>query len=255
MIETTYRYLNVENYTYLCSDLTFSEESLRLLDNALEQFNETTGIPDYVVECNSRHGYEFSMTFEGPQYLIDVEKLSDGDKVLSLCGVKQKRDQLNMPPMVHFNLQSPTFDIPQRVEIPLRYLVKGGPKLNGTYMVYLHALEIDGEEAFSYYGLTRRRWMTRFIEHVRLALRGRSDRRFPKMLREALHSRRIQISIGEEGVTGKKQLTGSYHVVCAAGRSKENAHAIEAYLIEKRSHSLPFGLNMIHGYHRGANMH
>lgn len=38
-----------------------------------------------------RYDYEFTMTFEGPQYLIDVEKLSDGDKVLSLAAETSSR--------------------------------------------------------------------------------------------------------------------------------------------------------------------
>src|SRR3546814_1682751 len=56
-------------------------------------------------------------------------------------------DLPQVAPVVFFNLQSPTLDIPMRVEVPLRALLKGGRKLQGTYSVYLHALLTDvGEE-------------------------------------------------------------------------------------------------------------
>lgn len=245
----SYRHLCIEKYKYLCDGLTFEDRDLRVLDGLLESFDKETGLVTYIADCNDRYGYEYNLDISGPQYIIIVDKFLSKERELALSSIGQKLDAIDLPPAVHLNLQSPTMNIPQRVEIPLRYLVKGGPSLDGTFMVYLHALEINDKETFSYYGVTKRGWMKRFIEHLKLGVKKRSHRRFSKMLGDGVRGRYSKLGVGrQQKELEAKQLTGSYHVVCAAGRSRTNAYQIENYLIQKRSIASPLGLNMIRGH-------
>jgi hypothetical protein len=66
-------------------------------------------------------------------------------------------------------MHSPLLDIPMRLEIPLRAVIRGGPALYGTYSVYLHALLADDGTEFVYYGITKRGWNLRFAEHTKSA--------------------------------------------------------------------------------------
>src|SRR3546814_14955493 len=81
-----------------------------------------------------------------------------------------------------------------RVEVPLRALLKGGRKLQGTYSVYLHALLTDVGEELVYYGITKRGWNTRFSEHVNSSIRNGSQRLFPRKLEHLIDARPAEVS-------------------------------------------------------------
>ncbi|MGX5858281.1 hypothetical protein ACWKW6_31785 [Dyadobacter jiangsuensis] len=244
-----YNYLCIEKYKFLCAGLTFEHDDLRVLDAQLEMFDKKTGIVTYIIQSNIKHGYQYDLEIFGPQYIVKVEKYLKEGKNLAVSYVGQQMNQIDLPPSVHFILHSPSMDIPQRVEIPLRYLVKGGPSLRGTFMVYLHVLQINNEKELVYYGITRRGWMKRLIEHLKLAMKKQTERKFPKALGDAISGRYSVIGLGHGRVElEEKQLTASYHVVCAAGRSKDNAFQIESYLIGKYGLSKESGLNMIGGH-------
>jgi hypothetical protein len=147
-------------------------------------------------------------------------------------------------------MHSPTLDIPMRVEIPLRALIKGCPSLDGTYSVYLHALLCDDKREFVYYGITKRGWNSRFTEHLESALRDESRRLFPAKLKELL-SARAQHLRGENRTN--PMLTGFVSAICAVGLNVDSAMDAEEYLVDKYSLSSkhPNGLNMIPGGREG----
>src|SRR3546814_2146149 len=136
------------------------------------------------------------------------------------CTVRGEEKDPQVAPVVFFNLQSPTLDIPMRVEVPLRALLKGGRKLQGTYSVYLHALLTDVGEEFVYYGITKSGWNTRFSEHVNSSIRKGSQRPFPRKLEELNDARAAEVS----GVPdGRPKLAGTTHTISAAGLTEAPA--------------------------------
>ncbi|QJD97690.1 hypothetical protein HH214_18335 [Mucilaginibacter robiniae] len=235
--------LNEENFHYLCQGLTLDLHDMQVIDGVLIGLNDKNGLIEKIIMHNETQGAESTLPSDGSgQIIVIFDKYLTSGKLLATATVTQDKEYKGLPPALHINLHSPTLDIPQRIEIPLRYVLKGMMPLIGTYMVYLHVLEINNRETFVYYGITKRGWMKRFNEHVRLAVNSKSDRKFPKLLRESIEARIIELL---NDTNTNTRLTGSYHVVCAAGRSKKNASEIERYLITKRSLSEKEGLNMI----------
>ncbi len=177
---------------------------------------------------------------------------------LSTAPVVEQKEILNTAPALHINLRSPSLDIPQRVEVPLRYVLKGLPKLENTYMVYLHVLKMEDGSDHVYYGITKRGWIKRFNEHMSGALRERSPLLFHRTLREGILGRMTQLygsASMEEDSDEKveKILVGNHHVICAAGLTESQALETEEYLVGKYSFSLPNGLNMIPGGKAGIS--
>jgi len=243
---TEFRCLHTSNFQYLCAGLTLDEDDMKVLDATLSAFEEKTGIVKYISLKYKDGGYDSELSFKGPQYIFYLDKMKVDIKKLCTVTVGQnlKPNAINLPPLLLINLFSPGLQIHQRIEIPIRYLIKDSGDLKGTHMVYLHALEIDNKENFSYYGITKRGWMKRFIEHVKLAMKG-NPRKFPQLFGTAIKNQFKYLQSGIEPASPR--LTGSYHVVCAAGRTSKDAHKIESYLINKRSLHDEFGLNMIKG--------
>lgn len=235
--------LNEQNFQYLCQGLTLDLHDMQVIDQVLLKLNSKNGLVNKIITHNETQGSESTLDTDGPQIIVMFDKYLVSSKPLTTATVMQENDNSGLPPMLHINLHSPTLNIPQGVEIPLRYVLNGMIPLDGTYMVYLHALEINNKEIFVYYGVTKRGWMKRFNEHTRLAVKGKSHRKFPKLLGESIEARIHQLLRGTNATNNI--LTGSYHVVCAAGRTKQNAFEIEKYLINKRSLSEKKGLNMI----------
>jgi len=239
------QYLNVQNFSYLCQGITLEKKDMEVIDHVLIALNTKVGLLDRLVDHNKIKGPNSTFETNGPQIIVVCDKYLASGNFLTTASVILDNGSSGLPPALHINLQSPSLDIPQRIEIPLRYLIEGMIPLEGTHIVYLHALQINESETFVYYGITKRGWMKRFMEHVRLALKGKSERKFPKLLREAIIERMNMLWKRTESKPAKNILTGSYHVVCAAGRSKQDAIDIEKYLIKKRSISQEEGLNMI----------
>ena len=237
------RLLNEDNFRYLCQGLTFDLHDMQVIDEVLTGLNDKNSLIEKIITHNETLGAESTLPADnGGQIIVIFDKYFTSGKLSATATVTQGKEHTGLPPALHINLHSPALDIPQRIEIPLRYLLKGMTPLIGTYMVYLHALEINNKETSVYYGITKRGWMKRFNEHVRLAVKVKSDRKFPKLLGESIEARIIELL---SDTNTNKRLTGSYHVVCAAGRSKKNASEIEQYLITKRNLSEKEGLNMI----------
>jgi hypothetical protein len=174
--------LNEANFRYLCHGLTLDLRDMQVIDQVLLGLNSQNGLVRKIITHNETIGSESTLDTDGPQIIVICDKYLVSNKLLTTATVVLEKDSIGLPPMLHINLHSPTLDIPQRVEIPLRYVLNGLMPLGGTYMVYLHALQINSKETFIYYGVTKRGWMKRFNEHTRLAVKGTSHRKFPKLL-------------------------------------------------------------------------
>jgi len=238
-------YVNEENFWYFCDAFTSLDNALSILDSILIRYNESTGLLDRMVVSSRVNGFANVMTYAGPQIVFVMDILApNGSDALSTCTMMRLKDQADLPPMLWINLHSPSLDLPQRIEIPLRYLIRGMPSLKGTHMVYLHAVEINEDKKFVYYGRTKRGWMKRFNEHVRLAMKG-SNRKFPALYGQAITNRYKQL-LGLLPLDKNLPVyTGSIHVVCLAGASADQASKGERYLIQKHSLFLDEGMNMV----------
>jgi hypothetical protein len=166
--------------------------------------------------------------------------------MLYTVALLERKDEKEKAPVVFISMQSPSLNIPMRVEIPLRALVSGGPPLRGKYAVYLHSLLADDGKEFIYYGITKRGWNRRFGEHVKAAVRDNSRRSLPRELRRLTGARLRELS-GQNHQEPK--LTGIISALCGVGLDRNSAMAAERHLIEKYSLSSKFigGLNMISG--------
>jgi len=239
-------FVNISNFRYLCDAFTFTEKDVQVLDSTLAKYDEKTGLLEQMVDFARANSFKNIMNFTGPQLHVymDIYLNKENGSELSTTTLGIAKNSLDLPPLLMLNLHSPSMNVPQRIEIPLRYVLKGLPPLGGTHMVYLHAIEINDKEKYIYYGRTKRGWMKRFNEHVKLAMKG-SNRKFPALFGEAMRNRYLQLE-GQLNVGGKGPIyTGSHHVVCGAGYSLEDAKAAERYLIDKRSLSKDNGLNMV----------
>ena len=169
---------------------------------------------------------------------------------MCLAQALNKKDEKETAPVAFFSMHSPSLDIPMRVEVPLRALIQGGPKLKGTYVVYLHALLSDDGQEFTYYGITKRGWNMRFNEHTKSALQEGSRRLFPHKLSELINARAAERA---NQADSRPKLAGIVSAVCAIGLDEDAAMDTEEYLVEKYSLSSkhPTGLNMIPGGREG----
>jgi hypothetical protein len=253
-VSKNFKYLNLANLYHLTEGLTFKiPECAGVLDSALVSLNGQTKVPDKICAWNSKDpASRPPLSFPGRgRLIIDVTQAYSKEKgMLYLAQVVEKKDEKETAPIVFFVMRSPTLDIPMRLEVPLRALLKGSANLRGTHSVYLHALLADDGSEFVYYGLTKRGWNNRFNEHMESALRDDSRRLFPSKLRELIEARAAQIS--GQASDGPK-LQGVITAVCAVGLDESQAMDTEEYLVDKYSLSSKHinGLNMIPGGHEG----
>lgn len=246
-MKSTFEFLNTDNFRYLIEGITLYNRDFILLDNALKEFDKKTGIMSQILKLNASIGSESSLNLNEKEIIFTLDKFIINNKQLSTVMVSQRQEGPISDPMIHINLFSPTLQIPQRLEIPLRYILQGLKPLVNTHMVYLHVLEF-AENKFVYYGVTKRGWMKRFNEHVKDAIKRGSNRKFPQVLSKGIKARFEElIQLHFKATETTKVLLSTQHVVCAAGRSSQNAFAIEKYLIDKWSISSEIGLNMIRG--------
>jgi hypothetical protein len=243
-------FVNLTDAKYLASGLVLNvERCVEVLDATLTRFNEQTGIPEKIVAWNEAGGNR-QPPLEFPErgrliFEIAQHRTADQKMLYTVALFECEKDPIKVP-VVFISLHSPSLDIPMRVEIPLRALLRGGPPLRGTYSVYLHSLRADDGNEYIYYGITKRGWNKRFSEHIKSAMCDHSKRSLPQKLRELTGARARQLA-GEDGQEPK--LTGIISALCGVGLDRNSALAVEDRLIEKYSLSSKFigGLNMISG--------
>jgi hypothetical protein len=247
-------YVNLPDMKYLMTGLHINvTRCAELLDKTLISFNELAGIPDKIVEWNLKGG-----NTQGPlsfpdrgRFIVQLNEMFSPSKgMLWTAGLQEETSEKEKAPAVFVNLHSPSLNIPMRLEIPLRALMKGGPPLKGTYTVYLHALLSKEAGEFVYYGITKRSWNVRFAEHTKSAVKDNSGRSFAKRMNQLIRARAAEIS---GHATDDPKLKGIVSVLCAVGLTEEAAMETEEYLVEKYSLSSkhPNGLNMIPGGRAG----
>jgi hypothetical protein len=250
-VSKKYRFLDERKFRNFCQGLTLDATDMGVLDGALVGLDAQNKIPSRIVTHSQHHGFGPGLQLPGGQIILTLEKRGGPEKgPLSIAYAVRHKEILNKPPALHIMLRSISLDILQRVEIPLRYVLKGLPDIEGTYMVYLHVLKMEGGEELVYYGVTKRGWMKRFDEHMQHAMRVESPLLFHRMLRDGIRGRLHQLhgpGATSEEAAPTHVMVANHHVVCGAGLSEEKALESEEYLVEKYSFGKPSGLNMIPG--------
>jgi hypothetical protein len=177
-----------------------------------------------------------------------------GDQELNMAAVLELRNEISVAPALFLSLHSPVLDIPMRVEVPLRAVFRQGADLDG-YTVYLHALMAGDGKVYQYYGITRRPWNLRFLEHVRAGSRkGASSRRLFARTLSSLITARVAQRVGAP--MAGAALSGMISTLCLVGGTRAQALEAEEYLVDKYSLASkhPYGLNMIPGGEAGIRV-
>jgi len=253
-VSNDYKFASLPDMQYLMAGLSLNvKRCADVLDRVLTAFNKQSGIPEQIVEWNARGGNHYQpLSFpDRGRFIIDLKQSLQREKqVLWTAVLLEKKDEKEKAPVLFISMHSPSLDIPMRLEIPLRAVMKGGTALKGTYSVYLHALLADDGTEFIYYGITKRGWNIRFAEHTKAAVAEKSYRLFPRKLNELIEARVRQIS-GK--IDKQPKLAGIVSALTSVGLSEDSAMDIEEYLVEKHSLSSrhPQGLNMIPGGRAG----
>jgi hypothetical protein len=245
-----FEYVSLRAMYHLMDGLTFKvSHCADVLDEALIEFNRQTGVPDRIVSWNARGGHArgpLALPGHGRIIVEITETFSPGRGPMQAARVVRKANETETAPVVFLLMRCPTLDVPMRVELPLRALLKGGPDLSDTYSAYLHALLCDDEQEFVYYGITKRGWSLRFAEHTKAGVAHGSRRLFPQEL-AALIEARVAERAGQNDTRPK--LAGIVTALCAVGLDEDTALDVEEYLVDKYSLASkhPYGLNMIPG--------
>ncbi len=250
-----YRFLDERKFRYFCQGLTLDATDMGVLDGALVGLDGQNQVPSRIATHSQHHGFGPGLQLSGGQIILTLEKRgSAGKSPISIASAVQHKEIMNQAPALHIMLRSISLDILQRVEIPLRYVLKGLPDIEGTYMLYLHVLKMEGGQELVYYGVTKRGWMKRFNEHMKQAMREESPLLFHRMLRDGIRGRLHQLhgpGAPSQEPASTHVMVANHHVVCSAGLSEEKALQGEEYLIGKYSFGKPAGLNMIPGGNAG----
>src|SRR5665213_1991326 len=153
-------YVDIAALRHLTRGLTFDiDQCAPVLDLALRDLNDQTGIPDQLVSWIQAGAFA-----AGPcphdgrgRIIVDVHQMVNAEGQHGyFATVLRKSDEREIAPVVFFSMHSPTLDIPMRVEVPLPAVIVGNPPLAGTYTLYLHALLTNQGNSFVYYGITKR---------------------------------------------------------------------------------------------------
>lgn len=251
-----YRFLDERKFRYFCEGLTLDATDMEVLDGTLQGLDQYNKLPSQIIQHSQHHGFGPGLQARGSQIIVTLEKRGKGDgNTVPIAMAGEHHEIQGLPPALHIMLRSPTLDILQRVEIPLRYVLKGLPSIEGTHMVYLHVLQMDGGQGRVYYGVTKRGWMRRFAEHMKGAMRDDSPLLLHRTLREGIRGRLHQLYGRRPEDTGPapaQVMQANHHVVCVAGVAEEQALLTEEYLVGKYSFGKVEGLNMIPGGKAGV---
>jgi hypothetical protein len=253
-----YQFLDERKFRHFCEGLTLDAKDMEVLDSALSMLDKKMKIPSRIVESNARNGFNAIFKWHGPSIIASMTKLGKcgGSDPIALTQVMQDSARCDLSPALHINLFSAVVKIPQRVEIPLRLVLKGLPNIDSTHSVYLHSLRMDNGDVYVYYGITKRGWMRRFDEHNKKAVSGESPLRFHRIMGASINARLKTLypdNVAESGgeIEGLS-IASMHHTICVAGLSLESAQDVEEYLVAKYSFDKPLGLNMIPGGRGGV---
>lgn len=226
-----------------------------VLDHALESLNEQNHFPDSMLKW-----IEAGALVSGPcpddgkgRIIVDLTQTKNAKDEYGYFAVVLRKSDEHAGPVVFISMHSPILDIPMRVEIPLRALLKGNDPLEGTYCLYLHALFTDKGNVHTYYGITKRGWNLRFSEHMKAALAQKSKRLLAKTLNELIEARTDELYGTPDN---RPKLIGLVSTLCGVGLGRKGALDGEERLVEKYSLASKhlYGLNMIPGGEAGLRV-
>ena len=250
-------YVSLRNMHHLMEGLSFRiSECADVLDHALVKLNDSNGVPDRILEWNARGGGSWrplTLPIEGRLVVEITERYGRERGRMVIANCIENKTEKEKAPLAIFSMQSLSLDIPMRLELPLRALIKGGQDFANTYCVYLHALVSDDGKDYVYYGITKRGWNARFMEHTKAAVADGSQRLFPKTFAALIDARAAEIS----GCPDQRpKLMGMITAACALGLTQDQALDTEEYLVDKYSLASkhPNGLNMIPGGREGIRV-
>ena len=232
---------------------------VQVIESALADLNKRTGLPDGIAAWLHDHPMQPLPVemFDGcPRIIMQLSQSWGNSSDLTAAMVLESKRELGIAPGLFLMLHSPVLDIPMRVEIPLRAVFKQGADVAGGYTVYLHALMTDDGEVFKYYGITRRPWNLRFLEHVKAGqCKGAASRRlFARRLSQLILARLDQ-RFGKP-ITDSPALAGVITTLCLVGGTRDQALNTEEVLVDRYSLASKHknGLNMIPGGTEGVKL-
>ena len=243
-------YIDLAALKHLARGLTFDcDQIVGVADHALQGLNDKTGFPDRMRRWIADGAHDSGPCPLDPagRIIIDVEQRAKaGGNQLYTAMILRKSDEQSMAPVMFLSMHSPTLDIPMRVELPLRAVLKGNAPLEGTYTLYLHALMTSEGDAYLYYGVTKRGWGLRFDEHTKAALAKKSKRLLARTLNALVEARAEELYGGPHD---RPKLAGIVSTILGTGLSREAAMEAEERVVDKYSLASkhPLGLNMIPG--------
>jgi len=243
-------FVDVTALMHLSHGLTINPmRSAEVLDDALIAFDKDTGYISSVQQWVRGGGLHNGACPTRPagRIVADVTETMNAErKVLHFAAIQNVEKEAGIAPVVFLNMVSPTLEIPMRVEVPMRAVLKGNAPLHEMYTVYLHVLLTSEGKELVYYGMTKRGWSLRFHEHTRSAMANKSRRLFARTFRELITARAEELySVAD----GRPTLRGLITTICATGLSHREALDVEEAMVDKYSLASkhPNGLNMIPG--------
>lgn len=221
------KYVRLPAFYQLTEGLTYDiGQCAAVLDAALVNLNATTKIPDEIIAWNRRGGLNagrLNVEGEGRIAIEIEERLSPTKGKLHMATVVRNKSETETAPVVLLITHSIALDIPMRIEIPLRALLRGGHDLEGKYVVYLHVLFSDDGKEYVYYGITKRGWNSRFSEHMKAALGLQQARLFPKKMADLIEARVAQLAGRNDP---RPKLDGVITALCAVGVDDEGYRGV-----------------------------
>lgn len=114
---------------HLTTGLTFDpDQCATVLDHALGELNEQTGIPDQLAAWIRAGAFAAGpCPYDGRgRMIIDIQQAVNKESQQGyFATVLRKTDERETAPVVFFSMHSPTLDIPMRVEVPLPAVIVG----------------------------------------------------------------------------------------------------------------------------------
>ena len=218
------QYLQLRNAHFLLGGIT--SVGISILEDGMRGWDRETSVPSRIISHNTASTAPFLMASCAAGVVSRYGKGS----YFTASEVKPKG-----APCLQMHIATRPGDTETVLEIPMRLVLKGAQDVTTGYIVYLHVITDRDGQSFSYYGITSRHWLTRFREHLDKATTGS-----PYLFHQALSR-------------GKSAISRLTHVIIAAGLGKDQAYAVEEYLVAKHSlnPNVPTGLNMIPGDYEG----
>ena len=238
--------INLAAYRHFTEGLRLSPRAPEVLESALIQLDAKTAYIRRVIDANNKG--IMPPPYDDGSLIITIETLLTAEgKILSLSQIVVDKEHSGRQSLVSFEMKSPTLEIPMRLEVPLRAFLKGNGRKFQGYCVYLHTLS-KSDMNLVYYGITKRGWNLRFLEHLKTSFKEDTRRLFPVAFRELLEDA-VSAKMNRQEPQFKKITT----TVCAFGLDEDQAMDTEEFLVEKYSLNSKHknGLNMIPGGYEG----